>query len=332
MTTLLQTPSFALIITLQTSQIYIEAQHEPSGKVFTTTIDDESIAQTTNNLFANIGDMIQGLKDAADLKYPGLSLDLNSQGKLTYRAVLSAGVIKKECSFTLDLTEKELEASETTEKELNSCEQWIENVDAGTLKSLQIQNEKRFEKLENIIRQMEQKMTKQLNTLENLCSARKPFAPLQHEAYFNEASADISKYALSDKNKTATLIAETLPFLELLPQIPTSGQHSYSLRMNGENHGFIFGIQAKGNWNHLKQHYEYLTVRGNISGKVCKDSAENDLFLGKGSVVKMAVDMDQGTLTFFVDNRQINSCHILKSDPYYAFIRLIFVGDSVTLI
>jgi len=46
----------------------------------------------------------------------------------------------------------------------------------------------------------------------------------------------------------------------------------------------------------------------------------------------MIVDMDKGILTFFIDEKQINSCEFLTSGSYFAYISLRNIGDSVTLI
>jgi len=46
----------------------------------------------------------------------------------------------------------------------------------------------------------------------------------------------------------------------------------------------------------------------------------------------MVVDMDAGTLKFFVENKEINSCQISTSDSYFAYVSLGSVGDSVTLL
>ncbi len=76
----------------------------------------------------------------------------------------------------------------------------------------------------------------------------------------------------------------------------------------------------------------YLTLDGKIVGKEEKDPIGNGPFGGDDKRLEMVVDMDQGILTFFLDNIKVNACPISKADKYFAFILFRDAGDSVTLI
>jgi len=88
-----------------------------------------------------------------------------------------------------------------------------------------------------------------------------------------------------------------------------------------------FGITAQignVNWNQTQNqnNYRYCIYNGDIRGRAAQEPMGHGTFGGKDAILKMVVDMDQGTLTFFVDNQQVNSCNISKSDKYFAYVSL----------
>jgi len=332
-------------MTSQSSLFTLEAEHEPTGKVFTINLDGDSISQVTNDLFDSAEKMVQGLKEAAEKHFENVKLDISPQGKLTYTVVLSSGVVNKEFSFTLDLTEKEMDPIQIFSKRLDNMDEWKEAQETKlqafetkmeSIQAFQARNDEKFDKLENMMIQMEQRMTQKLERLEKLYEDLKAPIVFKPDIHFNKASESASHFTITDDGKTAESILETGSFLEILPQVSSSGQSSYSLRMNNVTKTMGFGIIMHSgteniDWKDGKNRYEFWTLTGNIFGRVFVSGNEEGPFGKKDSILKMIVDMDQGTLTFFVDEKQANSCEISKSDNYLAFIDL-ESGDSVTLL
>jgi len=209
--------------------------------------------------------------------------------------------------------------------------------------AFQGKTEEKFNKLENMILQMEQKISQRFDALEKLYKNRNGQASnLKQESAvcFNDQSLSKSSYDF-DTDKTTVRLrseAEVHSCLEIVPQIPKNGQHSYSIKINTETRPFTFGItkkREKKNWNNANCSYwdwtQDGTIRG-ICGIVSKSLGRNGSFGGQGRILKMVVDMDKGILTFFNDDKQVNSCDISKCEHYFAYISLGAIGDSVTLI
>ncbi len=343
----IQVEDFLLIITSQNTLFTLEAEHEPTGKLFTINLDSDSIGQVTNGLFESVDKMIQGLKEAADSNFENIRLDIDLEGKLTYTAVFTSEVVNKEFGFTLNLTEKKMDPIQIFSRKLDSfksdMEEWKEaqetKVQALVTKmesgqAYQARNEERFDKLEKMMIQMEQRMTQRLEKLEKLCENLKAPVTFKPEIEFNKASENILHFALDDEGKTLKSIREPGSFLEILPQIPSSGQYSYSLRINNVMKSMGYGIIKKTeniDWNDGNNRYEFWTMTGNIFGRAFVAGEEKGPFVSQGSVLKMVVDMDLGTLTFFINGKEANCCEISKSDNYLAFIDLAF-GDSITFL
>jgi len=344
----LRVQDFLLFITSQNTILTLEAEHEPTKKIFTINLDSDSIGQITNDLFDSVDRMVQGLKDAADDNFKDLTLTISPQGKLTYLAVLASGVIRKEFSFTLNLIEKEMDLIEVFSRRLNSVEGELDKwkgaheskmVNMETFQAFQARSEGRFDRLESMMKQMEQKMAQRLDILEKLYGDLKLSVPLKPDIYFNHTSVNASKFDLSDDNKTLSLtgpsISQPYPCLELLPQIPSNGKYCCELKINKEAQAVIFGITTetvKPNWNGDNCNYRYSTGTGRIYGKASQQPTGNGPFGGKDAIIKMVVDMDEGTLVFFVGDQQVNSCNISKSDKYFAYVSLGSGGDSVTVL
>ncbi len=109
------------------------------------------------------------------------------------------------------------------------------------------ENEEKIQRLENMMIQMEQNIAQRLD-LEKLSESLKLFIPDKPNIYFNHNSVNISNFVLSDESKTAIFKeSQEGSFLDILPQIPSNGKYSYSLRINKkihpENRALGFGIR-----------------------------------------------------------------------------------------
>jgi uncharacterized coiled-coil protein SlyX len=331
----IQVQDFLLVITSQSTLFTLEAEHEPTGRVFTINLDGDSIGQVTNGFFDSADKIVQGLKEAAENNSESIKLDMNLEGKLIYTAVFTSGVVKKEFGFTLNLTEKEMEPIQILNRKLDSAKKDMEErteAQESKIQTFESQMEEKFDKLENIRRQMDQR----LDRLENLYDNLKESVVLKPNIYFNHNSLNVAKFLLTDNNKTASLQEpERYLCLELLPQIPSHGQYSYSLKIKNLTRAMGFGIITNTtniDWADNQSWYGFCTLNGKIYGRVPKEGNGKGPFGEKDDIIKMVVDMNQETLTFFVNGKQVNFCNISKSDSYFVFIEFTAVGDSVTLL
>ena len=229
-----------LTLALKDSILTLEVEEESSGRIFSLDLDEDSIDQVTDGLFQTAEDLFRGLQDGANNRCPRITLAL-SKGKLIYTVVLSTETVQRE-SFILNLTEKRVDQVEVLERKF---EQWKERYEA---------------KNEDLMKQMEQKMAQRLDILEKLCDNLKVLIPPKLDFYFNKDSMNASKFVLTDENKTVTSISSDFPGLEILPRIPSSGQSSYSLRINNiTNNCICFGITNNiGWWNYVQEPYIFL--------------------------------------------------------------------------
>ena len=175
-------------------------------------------------------------------------------------------------------------------------------------------------------------MAQRLEELETLYNNLKTLFPLKPDISFDKNSWSVSMFNLTDNGKTATLISKGFSGLEILPQIPSSGEHCYSLRINKTKGDLIFGILTNENNPPAKGGYAYSTFNGKIFGRIDQEAIGDGPFGSKNSILRMIVNMDQGTLAFYAGNRQVNFCDISKSDTYYAFVCFSNTGDSVVLL
>jgi len=342
---------FLLSISYQNSIISLEAEEKSSGKIFLANLDSDAVAQITNRLFNNAEDLAQGLQDAAEGSCSDLKLAIDAQGKLTYTMIFSAGKIKREDSFIINLVEKQLNSDESLSQMFNVISRWKEEHESKinhierTLYTFQGKNEERFNKIEELILQIQKNIAQRFDALEKAKEAPKASKSQKGEfamssGYFNTSSVNASEYSFDDNNRTITLLSSKHPGLELLPEIGKEGKYSYSFRIYIKNpaHSSCFGITtkiSKGNWNYDQYTVRYVDPTGVINGKAFRQSNNknpSDSFVGVGRVLKMVVDMEKGILSFFVDNQEVNSCQISTSDTYYAYVSLQEHGDSVTLL
>jgi len=328
------------------SHLHLEAKEDSSGRIFAVSIDNDAISQITDGLFDSAGSLAQGLRDAASGSFPELKITIDSQGKLTYTMSFSMGTRKREDTFSINLAEKDAKTDpqmsnqpignwkEEHERRMNRLE--------DTVQCFQAKNEGRLNKLENMILKMEERMNQRFDLLGRFYTgvSRDPFKMemrIPVVGCFNNQSINKFRYDYSSNDTTVRLLPGIVhyPCLDITPQIPERGQHSYSFKINTEQGAIAFGITTeinRENWNDELCNYRYLTLKGRIVGKVTKKSDSKGPFGGPGKIVKMVVDMDRGILTFFVDEIQVNSCEIITSESYFAYVSLGAPGDSVTLI
>jgi len=354
-----QIQDFLLSITSQNSILHLEAKERSSGKIFTVSIDNDAIAQITNGLFDSAESLTQGLKDASSGSYPELKITIDSQGTLFYTMAFRVGTRKREDSFHINLIEKEANPLQNPN---NAMDKWKEKYETKVnsleenFQVFQGKNEERFNKLEDMILQMEQKMNQRFDVLEKLCEVRNgQLANPQKEesrktvGYFNDVSFNKSSYDFSSDRTTIVLKAKSSACLEVVPQIPQTGQHSYSFKINKKTSPMVFGIateRKKQNWSSDAGSYTFATDNGKIIGNSPKQPGVNHFLsqvmtirkpdvsgpFGQDHIVKMVVDMDNGILTVFVDEKRVNSCEISTSESYFVYASLGGNGDSLTLI
>jgi len=355
----LQIQDFLLSITSQHSILHLEAKERSSGRIFTVSIDNDAITQITNGLFDSAESLIQGLEEAASGSFPELKITIDSQGTLTYTMAFCVGTRKREDSFRINLIEKEANPVQNSN---NAMDKWKETyeIKVNSLEeNLQVfkgKTEERFNKLEDMILQMEQKMNQRFNVLEKLCEVRNSqVANPQKEglrktvACFNDLSFNKSSYDFSSDKTTVTLKVKDFTCLEVVPQIPQTGQHAYSFRINKKTSSMLFGITTetkKKKWSSDAGSFLFVTENGQIIGYSPKQPSVNHFLnqvmtinkpdvsgpFGQDQIVQMVVDMDKEILTVFVDEKRVNSCRIPFSESYFAYASLGGIGDSVTLI
>jgi len=270
-----QIQDFLLSITYQNSLLHLEAKETSSKRIFTVSIDSDAIAQITNGLFDSAESLTQGFRDATSG---------SSQGKLTYTIILSVGTRKREDSFSINLAEKELkqdpqDSNHTIEKWKEEHEIKVSNLE-GTLDAFQRKNEEKFNKLENMMLQMEQKISQRFDALEKVYGAlHLQVLNLQKEdlkkpgACFNNFSFNKSSYHYNPDHKTVKLLEGAHRCLEIVPEIPQNGLHSYSFIINKKTSAMMFGITTernRENWNDARCNSRFGTGNGQIYGRVAK--------------------------------------------------------------
>jgi len=333
----LQVQDFLLSITSLNSILTLEATEKSSGRIFTVSIDNDVITQITNGLFTNAEGLSKGLNDAASGSYQDQKLTQDPNGKLTYTMIFSAGTIKREDSFSIDLEEKR-----EAVRQFDTMESRVDHMERS-LQAFQGKTEERFNKLENMMQQMLLNITQKFDVLEkemqvfNASSSLSKGESTVSPAYFNMLSVNASEYSFNETKKSITLLTKDHPCLEFLPEVPRKGRSTYSLKIAVETstNGIIFGITTKigkGSWSPNNCHYRYWTSNGELYGRVRK--AANDLspYGGMGKTLKMVVDMDKGYLAFYINEREINSCPISTSDSYFACVSLGKKGDQVEVL
>jgi len=333
----LQVQDFLLSITSLNSILTLEAKEKSSRRIFTVSIDNDVITQITNGLFTNAEGLSKGLNDAASGSCQDQKLTLDPSGKLTYTMIFSAGTIKREDSFSIDLEEK----GETV-RQFDSMESRVDHMERS-LRAFQGKTEERFNKLENMMQQMLLNITQKFDVLEkemqvlNASSSLSKGESTVSSGYFNMLSVNASEYSFNEAKRSITLLTKDQPCLEFLPEVPKKGRSTYSLKIAAETstNGIIFGITTKigkGSWSPNNCHYRYWTSNGGLCGRVRK--AANDLspYGGTGKTLKMVVDMDKGYLAFYINEREINSCPISTSDTYFACVSLGKKGDQVEVL
>jgi len=340
---------FLLSISYQNSIISLEAEEKSSGKIFIANLDSDAVAQITNRLFNNAEDLAQSLEDAAEGSCSDLKLAIDTQGKMTYTMIFSAGKIKREDSFVINFVEKELNSDESLSQMFNVISRWKEehgpkmNHIEETLYEFQGKSEERFNNLEDLILQMQKNITQRIDAREKSNEAPKVLQIQKGEStissgHFNTLSVNASEYSFDNNNLTIKLLFSSHPGLELFPEIGKPGIYSYSFKIISERSGYgdCVGITtkiSKGNWNANECNYRYWTSSGLICGiNIRQDYPTKGPFGGAGRILKMVVDMDKGILSIFVDNQEVNSCQISTSETYYAYVGLGHVGNSITLL
>jgi len=343
----LQVQDFLLSFASENSVFHLEAKERSTGRILAISVAGDVIGQITNGLFNNAQDLTQGLKDAIIGGCPELNLTLDTQGKLTYTVIFSAGKMRKEDGFSMNLIEKQVDPNEAN---VTAKDQWKEDHEfrivrlEQTVHSFQGKSEERFNKLENMMLQMEQKMAQRLDAIEKLFKVpisnslitESPESP----GAFNFTSENASHFDFYDNDRRIKLReSPNKTFnacLEIVPEVPKKGQSSYSIRVNAEREPICFGIttvRTKQNWNGENTcNYRYWSKTGQLAGRVPQTTKVGGPFGGKDTVIKMVVDMDAGTLKFLVGSKEINSCKISTSDTYFAYVSLGGLGDSVTLL
>ena len=320
---------YRLQITCTGSILLIEAEEESSRRSFSLKLAGDSVSQASNELFSNIQEMHQGLIDAIDNVQPGVKISFVPTAKLTYKAVLSLGTIKKEYGFSLALEEKHLDPTALMEKKLNLLTMQVKrNEETSSEITLTLQ------KLEKNIMERLDKMEKRLDALEG-GSHKKPQNESIHLA-FNPSSMNASCYAFQDNNKTIKLTSKSgiHPCLECTPQIPEKGQHKYSfILVIPPKEGVAIGITPFSNvenWNYGRQAYWYWTPDGLIRGAPNSDRSE--VKWKQDDVVSVLIDMDVGKLTFSLNNIDVTSCNIARDKVYYLYVSLGSLQASATVI
>jgi len=99
---------FHLMMKLGDSELIIEAEHLMNASLFKLSITNEHTAKLSIHLFTDIGELYPALIDAIEQKSPSTTINIDENGKISYKLELLVGSVKLDKRFEIKLEEQKL--------------------------------------------------------------------------------------------------------------------------------------------------------------------------------------------------------------------------------
>ena len=332
------------------NRLVIEIEADPSGRSFSLELDNDVIAQVSNEIFADTEDMKNGLIEALKKIYKEVSITFDGDGKLLYRLSLSVGSIRKELQFTLSLQEKKLSQTSLLEKKVESLQKVVENFERKQEK-LEKDNErisagnnriiKFMNKLEMIVFEKLDAFEKRIASLEGK-NGPPPSQKLESEnglwQSFNPNLLQSSGFIFSNSNKTIQYQDEKCE-LPILNSLPPKGKTIFSIKIEKMKTSIWIGLASISNlfqYNWHKSDLRFLVSSGKVEYNqiTFNHKLVNNYQFKEGDIVSMVVDNDKRRVAFFVNNTDVNSLEVdlLENTPCFPYIGFFDVEDKATFV
>ena len=345
-------------------RLLIEVEPKAIGKSFSLELDNDVIAQVSQEIFSDVKTMYKGIEDALKKVNDEVSLSFDGNGQLTYKMSFFVGRVRKDRQFNITLQENESDPLILLEKKMENKFAQLFNKFSEIEQRIQpkvVNNNdiKRFVKEEDKeiaerMARLEEKVFNRLELLENKVMEvlnKVMDQGINSKTEANKSSQKIIKLGFDRLSPKATFFNftdddQTIEYTNLKsnglipfsPQLPKKGTFVLSLKIQKIPSPISFGVVSyndlrKDRWHPYSFYYE--TQKGIIHyngiGRV--EPHYSDIGFGKvNDVLSFIMDAEQDFFFFKINGIEINRINYnIKDKVYYPYCQF-GTGTKVTII
>jgi len=324
------------------NRLIIEIEAVLSQRNFSIELDNDAIPQASNEIFANVDVMYNGFEEALKKAYKEVSISFDGSGKLSYKISFSVGSVHREHQFTLSLQEKKLPQITIVEKKLENIQKLMSNLER---KQEVLEKANENEKIIEMITNLETRIFEKLLDFENrVSSLEKEKANKEFKSQtelcksFNRNFPQANDFVFSNDNKTIECKNHNAFEIPILQSLPNSGRARFSIKIEETKGSIWMGIALCDKFNSkfwYRSEIHFSTRDGSIkvSESLSVSPSVNPYQWKKGDLVTMIADLDQGKVSFDVNEIEINSFQVdLKKKTYFPFCGFGHLDNKITLL